>query len=185
MCCLSSSNRKKEISCCRLALPVGKSPRRLERFVNTDRILKASLDKLQQETFVLKAGSQVEYRAAVALLAMVEGAPKSSLGMLEFLANSVESNDITAFENYLKDSADSAEQKHAQAALATYRRAEIRADIEVLRRWAPASRKVQFPIWSCLVASRRFRHPSRVREPLLEILDFRFRSRQLEGFCER
>ncbi len=127
-----------------LAGAVGKSPRRLKRFVSTYRILKASLDKLQQETFVLKAGSQGEYRAAMALLAIVAGAPKSSLGMLEFLANSAESTDITAFETYLKNSADSAEQKHAQAALEAYRRAETRADIEVLRRWAPQVARFSF-----------------------------------------
>ena len=51
-----------------LAGAVGKSPRRLKRFVNTDRLLKASLDGLQRETFVVLGGRQGEYLAAMALL---------------------------------------------------------------------------------------------------------------------
>jgi hypothetical protein len=127
-----------------LAGAVGKSPRRLKRFVNTYRILKASLDKLQQETFVVKGGSQGEYKAAMALLAIIAGAPKSSLGMLEFLANSAEITDLTTFETYLKNSTDKAEAKYAQAALEAYQRAEAGATVDVLRRWAPQVARFSF-----------------------------------------
>jgi hypothetical protein len=127
-----------------LAAAVGKSPRRLKRFVNTYRILKASLDKLQQETFVVKGGSQGEYRAAMALLAIVTGAPRSSLGMLDFLANCAESAPLSEFEAHVNGSPDSAEAKYAQAALEAYRNAEAGATVKVLREWAPQVARFSF-----------------------------------------
>jgi hypothetical protein len=127
-----------------LAAAVGKSPRRLKRFVNTYRILKASLDKLQQETFVVKGGSQGEYRAAMALLAIVTGAPRSSLGMLAFLANCAESAPLSEFEAHVNQSPDSAEAKYAQAALEAYGKAEAGATVKVLRDWATTVTRFSF-----------------------------------------
>jgi hypothetical protein len=127
-----------------LAGAVGKSPRRLKRFVNTYRILKASLDKLQQETFVVKGGSQGEYRAAMVLLAIVTGAPRSALAMLEFLANCAESAALSEFEAHVKQSQDSTEAKYAQSALEAYRAAEAGATVKGLREWAPRVARFSF-----------------------------------------
>jgi hypothetical protein len=127
-----------------LAGAVGKSPRRLKRFVNTYRILKASLDNLQQETFVVKGGSQGEYRAAMTLLAIVTAAPRDSLGMLEFLANCGESADLRAFETKIALSPDRSEAKYAQAALQAYRAAEQGANLSLLRDWAPQVARFSF-----------------------------------------
>jgi len=128
----------------RLAGAVGKSPRRLKRFVNTYRIMKASLDKLQQETFVVKGGSQGEYRAAMTLLAIVTGAPRSSLRMLEFLASCDESAELSAFETHVKQSPDVAEATYAEAALEAYRLAEPGATVKTLREWAPQVSRFSF-----------------------------------------
>lgn len=127
-----------------LAGAVGKSPRRLKRFVNTYRILKASLDGLQQETFVLKNGSDGEYRAAMVLLAMITGAPRSSLGMLEFLANCAETSPVADLEAQINKSADPGEAKYIQAALTAYKNAQANAKLGVLRNWAPEVARFSF-----------------------------------------
>jgi hypothetical protein len=126
-----------------LAGAVGKSPRRLKRFVNTYRILKASLDNPQQETFVVKGGSQGEYRAAMTLLAIVTAAPRTSLGMLEFLAGPG-TTDLVAFEDHIASAKDRSESRYAQAALQAYRAAEPGADLGLLRVWAPQVARFSF-----------------------------------------
>jgi hypothetical protein len=126
-----------------LAGAVGKSPRRLKRFVNTYRILKASLDNPQQETFVVKGGSQGEYRAAMTLLAIVTAAPRTSLGMLEFLA-SPGATDLVAFENHITTTQDQSESRYAQAALQAYRAADPGAGLDLLQVWAPQVARFSF-----------------------------------------
>jgi hypothetical protein len=58
-----------------LASAIGKSPRRLKRFVNTYRILKATCTPQERKGFVLNSGRDGEYKAAMALLAISTGAP--------------------------------------------------------------------------------------------------------------
>ncbi len=64
-----------------LASSVGRSPRRLKRFVNSYRILKASCDPLEREDLVQKE----EYRAVMTLLAIITGAPKAAPKILQSL----------------------------------------------------------------------------------------------------
>jgi hypothetical protein len=129
-----------------LAGAVGKSPRRLKRFVNTYRILKASLDALQHQTFVLKGGSEGDYRAAMVLLAITTGAPRSSLGMLDFLASCPETGDLVQFEDHIKQSPDPAEAKYAQAALNAYRTVQPNTTVtlKTLREWAAQVARFSF-----------------------------------------
>ena len=58
-----------------LAGAVGRSPRRLKRFVNAYRIIKAACSPLDRKTFLVDEGAGGEYRAAMALLAITTGAP--------------------------------------------------------------------------------------------------------------
>ncbi len=58
-----------------LAAAVGRSPRRLKRFVNAYRIIKAACTPLDRKTFLVDEGARGEYRAAMALLAITTGAP--------------------------------------------------------------------------------------------------------------
>lgn len=58
-----------------LAGAVGRSPRRLKRFVNAYRIIKAACSPLDRKTFLVDEGRSGEYRAAMALLAITTGAP--------------------------------------------------------------------------------------------------------------
>ena len=129
-----------------LAGAVGKSPRRLKRFVNTYRILKASLDGLQRETFVVQGGDQGEYRAAMALLALVTGAPSSSRGVLEFLAKSKESDTLETLDQHVSQLNDLSEARYAKAALATYRKsaATTQLTVQELQKWAPHVARFSF-----------------------------------------
>ena len=65
-----------------LAGAVGRSPRRLKRFVNTYRILKASCDPLERKRFVTNNGEDGSYRAVMTLLAITTGAPRAALQIL-------------------------------------------------------------------------------------------------------
>lgn len=70
-----------------LAGAVGKSPRRLKRFVNSYRILKASCDALEREEFVVGDGKAGKYRTAMMLLAVATGAPQSAIEFLRAVAD--------------------------------------------------------------------------------------------------
>lgn len=65
-----------------LAAAIGRSPRRLKRFVNTYRILKASCDPLEREDFVKDSGKSGTYRAVMTLLAITTGAPRAAMQIL-------------------------------------------------------------------------------------------------------
>jgi hypothetical protein len=129
-----------------LAGAVGKSPRRLKRFVNTYRLLKASLDGLQRETFVVQGGLQGEYRSAMALLALATGAPRSSLVLLELLAGYTAESPLAEFEKQVQEVADPTERQYATAALATYKKAidEAAPTVKELKTWAPQVARFSF-----------------------------------------
>jgi hypothetical protein len=129
-----------------LAGALGKSPRRLKRFVNTYRILKASLDGLQRGTFVMQSGREGEYRSAMVLLALVTAAPRSSLRLLDDLAGYKESDGLEAFEKSVQGMADLSEREYAIAALTAYRSASGGGLLTVkeLQRWAPDVARFSF-----------------------------------------
>jgi hypothetical protein len=127
-----------------LAGAVGKSPRRLKRFVNSYRILKASLDNLQQETFVVKRGSSGEYRAAMVLLAIITAAPRSSLGIVDFLANSKDDAPLSQLEAHVQRLIDPGETSYVQAALSAFKTAQSDAPLATLRTWAPEVARFSF-----------------------------------------
>ena len=68
-----------------LASAVGRSPRRLKRFVNVYRILKASCTPAQALRFVRPDGLGGEYRAAMTLLALTTGAPSLASDLYQLL----------------------------------------------------------------------------------------------------
>ncbi|MEQ9401404.1 MAG: P-loop NTPase fold protein [Longimicrobiales bacterium] len=71
-----------------IAGAVGKSPRRLKRFVNTYRILKASLDPLARRRFVtgsVEGGTGGEFGAPMTLMAVLTAAPHEAIGLIHEL----------------------------------------------------------------------------------------------------
>ncbi|OHX37709.1 hypothetical protein BJL95_07870 [Methylomonas sp. LWB] len=127
----------------RLAGAVGKSPRRLKRFVNTYRILKASIDALERETFVLEHGANGEYRTAMTLLALVTGAPRSSLDMLRFLDEHRDEDAFQLFDDYLRSLIYANEAKYVLGALTAYRTTQP-TNLRELRHWAPLVARFSF-----------------------------------------
>ena len=71
-----------------LAGTTGRSPRRLKRFVNSYRVLKASCTPLEREEFVVEKGKKGTYRAAMALLAITTGSPTLANRFLRWLSTS-------------------------------------------------------------------------------------------------
>ena len=123
-----------------LAGAVGKSPRRLKRFVNTYRILKGSIDALEREKFVINGGKGGEYRSAMILLAMVTGAPQAAMGIFEHLSDPIDS---TSFEDLSKDTRkDPVDGPYITAAFDVFKAAGLKDD--ELKNWAPQIARFSF-----------------------------------------
>ena len=129
-----------------LAGAVGKSPRRLKRFVNTYRILKGSIDALERETFVLNGGSTGEYRAAATVLALVTGAPHSSLAVMRALAKGADNDTVQSFALQVKGLAVPAEDAYVEAAFKAYTEAvpDPGLTLRDLRHWMPQVSRFSF-----------------------------------------
>jgi len=131
-----------------LAGAVGKSPRRLKRFVNTYRILKASNNALEMETFVLDHGAKGEYRAAMMLLALVTGAPRSALGTLSLLEKCNDDDSLADFSQKTlgSGSVDADEAPYVQSALDAYIEHNHRETDQLrdLRYWGPRAARFGF-----------------------------------------
>lgn len=130
----------------RLAGAVGKSPRRLKRFVNTYRILKASIDALEREVFVIDDGHKGEYRAAMTLLALVAGAPRSALEILQQLSRQKDDDQLGTFEEYVRALDDPGEAQYTEAAFNAYRVASGTEppSLRDLRHWGPKVARFSF-----------------------------------------
>lgn len=123
-----------------LAGAVGKSPRRLKRFVNTYQIFKGSIDALARETFVLEQGKTGDYRSAMTLLAMVTGAPRTAMEIFENLCDPNNSESFeTLSEKQRKDIQDG---PYITAAYDVFKAAGIK-DSE-LKNWAPHVARFSF-----------------------------------------
>ncbi len=130
-----------------LAGAVGKSPRRLKRFVNTYRILKASLDGLEAEDFVVDGGKAGQYRAAMCLLAMLTGAPRLSIKVLRELQQLRDDTELKALEDTLEVLGDDPEVGYLRAGLNAYRGAfqpAAEPKVDELRYWAPQVARFSF-----------------------------------------
>jgi hypothetical protein len=128
-----------------LAEAVGKSPRRLKRFVNTYRIFKGSIDALARETFVIDSGKSGEYRAAMTLLALVTGAPRSSLKLLQGLAEQSEDEPLATLLSKVPTLVARDEASYVQAALQAYQATASPAlTIGELRHWTPHVTRFSF-----------------------------------------
>lgn len=129
-----------------LAGAVGKSPRRLKRFVNTYRILKGSIDALERETFVLDRGNAGEYRAAATLLALITGAPDSCLTLMPSLAERTDDQRVQEFVLEAQRLAVPGEAVYADASLRAYTGAvkDPALTLRDLRHWMPQVMRFSF-----------------------------------------
>lgn len=129
-----------------LAGAVGRSPRRLKRFVNTYRILKASCDPLEREGFVMENGKKGSYRAVMTLLAITTGAPSAALKILLNLNEPELPSELNKFSEDVKKMSgefNSNEVNYALKALETY--AESGATtVKELKEWVSRASHFSF-----------------------------------------
>lgn len=118
---------------------VGRSPRRLKRFVNVYRILRASCRPERRRGFVRDdEGSAGEYIAAMTLLALCTGAPRRSPDVLRRIGTLAPDADGTLIDALSLGAASQDEETaSARAALAAYahRRGDDAAARTELREW--------------------------------------------------
>lgn len=132
-----------------LAGAVGRSPRRLKRFVNTYRILKSSCDPLEREGFVNDNGQSGTYRAVMTLLAITTGAPSAALKILLTLNEKDDTCSLQEFRNDIEEmSADfvNGEIHYVFQALDVYAdNGEPKpVDIKVLKEWVSRAAHFSF-----------------------------------------
>ncbi|MBI5853481.1 MAG: hypothetical protein HZB39_20925 [Planctomycetes bacterium] len=129
----------------KLAGAMGKSPRRLKRFVNTYRILKASLDGTEAEEFVVEGGKSGAYRAAMAILAMLTGAPRLSIDVLRKLAHAESSKTVTGLLADVATLKGDPEFDYLDAGLCAYRDCcGEKHPLTDLKYWAPRVARFSF-----------------------------------------
>lgn len=125
-----------------LASAVGRSPRRLKRFVNVYRILKASCTPSEALRFVHESGQGGEYRAAMTLLVLTTGAPSLATDLYRLLLRQAPDVAVRRWLEALEEYSHlhEAEPKEAAAvhhAFALYERFEGEdAPLRQLQKWA-------------------------------------------------
>jgi hypothetical protein len=105
----------------RLAPAVSRSPRRLKRFVNTYLILRASLDPVERETFVLDDGAAGAYREAMMLLALLASAPRAWTAVLAALESPALPESVADLRKVALAPGSSGEREYVEAAFDIYR----------------------------------------------------------------
>ncbi len=125
-----------------LAPAVSRSPRRLKRFVNTYLILRASLDPLERETFVLDGGARGNYREAMMLLALLTSAPRAWDRVLEALDSPAPPANAGDLRKVALDKVSPGEREYVEAAFDIYRAGPN--SIEDLRTIAPKVARFSF-----------------------------------------
>jgi KAP-like P-loop domain-containing protein len=84
-----------------LANSIGKSPRRIKRFLNSYRIIKASLSIRAAASYLDTAGGLGEYKAVIALLALLTGAPVLAPYILKALREAQSGTELHVFRSSL------------------------------------------------------------------------------------
>ena len=133
-----------------LAGAVGRSPRRLKRFVNIYRILKATCTPAEALRFLRDGGRQGNYRAAMTLLALTTGAPTVAAGLYRLLERQEPTVGVGAWHDALHgyhrlENAPEAEAKAVHQAFDTYCSAVGReTTLQDLQLWAPRVKRFTF-----------------------------------------
>jgi hypothetical protein len=105
----------------RLAPAVSRSPRRLKRFVNTYLLLRASLDPVERETFVIEGGVRGNHREAMMLLALLTSAPRAWTRVLEALTSSTPPATFGDLKKIALQDLPSGEREYVETAVDIYR----------------------------------------------------------------
>jgi hypothetical protein len=126
-----------------LAGAVGKSPRRLKRFVNSYQVLKASCDALESEEFVIDNGKKGQYREAMCLLAIAAGAPRYAIDVIQYLCGP-ECTTLEDLDVFVTDLDANSESKYVLSALKALSQNPDDKVVESLKYWAPQVARFSF-----------------------------------------
>jgi hypothetical protein len=127
-----------------MAGAIGASPRRAKRFANLYRLLKASLSPAERRGFALDGGRTGSYAAAMILLALSTGAPRTAMALSTRLA-ATQGGDLAPI---LDTAVAEAPAEEAPAALAALQQLMAVADQPALQRdlcfWASRVTRFNF-----------------------------------------
>ena len=127
---------------------VGTSPRRVKRFVNIYRLLKASVPTHELASFFVVGSDSEEYQAAIVLLAVLTGSPILAPRVLHEIAiadayGTVEGFKVRFMEN--EEKSDDADHNRVAAILEYYQRKKgSQVTLTDLKRWAPIVARYSF-----------------------------------------
>ncbi|MGK3966532.1 P-loop NTPase fold protein [Sorangium sp. So ce118] len=124
---------------------IGRSPRRVKRFLNIYRIVKASLPQEALPTFLKRGGVSGDYQAVLVLLAMLTGAPRVAPGLFGQIASQPPGTRLRALLDTLRSAPLDDEQGNALGALELYAQAQGEGvTLADLVRWAPQIGRYSF-----------------------------------------
>jgi hypothetical protein len=131
-----------------LAPYIGRSPRRVKRFVNIYRLLRASVRPGAASVgFVGTKENPGEHRVALVLLAILTGAPTLAPEIMRALRNAPANISVVKFhEQIISDfaGADSSELNAAVGALNVFSAKTKEESLQRLQRWEPAIARYSF-----------------------------------------
>jgi len=137
-----------------LAAFVGSSPRRIKRFVNIYRLLKASVPPKESASFLLSGSQSGEYQGVIVLLAMVTGSPSLAPKVLRDLENAKGETSVEDFKaNLQKEMGAAVGREYAGiVGLLEYYQANKNPQVtlRLLKRWAPRVARFSFRPYAML-----------------------------------
>jgi hypothetical protein len=127
---------------------IGTSPRRIKRFVNIYRLLKASVPPDELSTFFISSSHSKEFQAVIVLLAILTGSPNVAPGVLHNIARSDSRASVEEFKTNLgKDDATLAHGDYSRvSAILNYYQSKkgVQVTLADLKRWAPKVARYSF-----------------------------------------
>jgi hypothetical protein len=131
-----------------LAPYIGRSPRRVKRFVNIYRLLRASIRPgADAVNFIGTRENPGEHRAALALLAVLTGAPTLAPEIMKVLRESPPSHSLSKLRDGISgrlNGRDSDELEAALGALEFFRASTKEKNLRRLQKWGPVIVRYSF-----------------------------------------
>jgi len=131
-----------------LAPFIGRSPRRVKRFVNIYRLLRASIRPgAEAVNFIGTRENPGQHRAALVLLTILTGAPTIAPEILKILRDSPDSSSVTKLREQLAEALqnrDAGELEAALGALEFFRAKTKEKNLQRLQKWEPVMARYSF-----------------------------------------
>jgi hypothetical protein len=131
-----------------LAAFVGSSPRRIKRFANIYRLLKASVPQKESASFLVSGSQSGEYQGVIVLLAMLTGSPSLAPKVLRDLESAKDETSVEEFKAKLQREMGAVVGREYAGIIGLLEYYQVKKSPQVtlrlLKRWAPRVARFSF-----------------------------------------